>query len=63
MESQHHYVKTEGSKDKRVILEFSLSAEEPVQRCFSDEVLGHDEKSVNLTSLNSEVEPLILITI
>jgi len=59
IELQHRFVQIEGSKDKSDTLEFSFSSEEPVQRYFGDEVLDHDEKSVDLTRLNSGVAPLL----
>ena len=59
IELQHRFIQIEGSKDKSDTLEFSFSSEEPVKRYFGDEVLDHDEKSVDLTRLNSGVAPLL----
>ena len=59
IELQHRFIQIDGSNEKSDTLEFSFSSEEPVKRYFGDEVLDHDEKSVDLTRLNSGVAPLL----
>ena len=50
IELQHRFIQIEGSKEHRDTLEFSFSSEEPVKRYFGDEVLDHDERSVDLAT-------------
>mgnify|MGYP003134685989 CR=1 FL=1 len=56
---QHRFVEIQATKESEDLLEFSFSSEEPVKRYFGDEVLDHDEESVDLTRLNSGTAPLL----
>ena len=47
------------AQTERDNLTFSFSSEQPVERYFGEEVLDHDEESVDLTRLNTGAAPLL----
>jgi phage head maturation protease len=46
--------------DETRTVELSFSSEEPYERWFGTEILGHDDGEVDLTRLNSGTHPLLL---
>ena len=56
---QHCFIEIQATKESEDLLKFFFSSKEPVKRYLGDEVLDHDEESVDLTRLNSGTAPLL----
>ena len=56
---QRRFLPIDETKVDKDTLTFSFSSESPVKRYFGDEILDHDERSVDLTRLNGNVAPLL----
>ena len=58
-EIQRRFLPIDETKVDKNSLTFSFSSEAPVTRYFGDEVLDHEQKSVDLTRLNNNAAPLL----
>ena len=56
---QRRFLPIDEQKVDKNTLTFSFSSEAPVKRYFGDEILDHDEESVDLTRLNTGAAPLL----
>tara|TARA_R100001443_G_scaffold20169_1_gene32063 strand:- start:885 stop:2507 length:1623 start_codon:yes stop_codon:yes gene_type:complete len=59
LEIQRRFLPIDETKVDKDTLTFSFSSEKPVTRYFGEEVLDHDERSVDLTRLNGNAAPLL----
>ena len=59
LEIQRRFLPIDETKVDKNTLTFSFSSEAPVTRYFGEEVLDHEEKSVDLTRLNNNAAPLL----
>ena len=59
LEIQRRFLPIDETKVDKDTLTFSFSSEQPVTRYFGEEVLDHNERSVDLTRLNGNAAPLL----
>ena len=59
LEIQRRFLPIDDTKVDKNTLTFSFSSEAPVKRYFGDEILDHEESSVDLTRLNNNAAPLL----
>ena len=56
---QRRFLPIDEQKVDKNTLTFSFSSESPVKRYFGDEILDHDERSIDMSRLNGNAAPLL----